>query len=210
LGGTSRGAPTLRKKLDRTIVVTTENLLQYQSRELAISIRHASEGVPVAPHSCKIRFQRREMPRYPADELHQAYENFTEVSNRCARSADYNDFADLFTEDCTYVEHHFGVMHGREEVRNWIVPLMKKYPNPFMVGYTHDWVLFDEENGRVVFSARSHMSDPGDGNAYSETNWTMIDYAGDGLFSREEDIYNIANFVNLFEKWEAAKARSAS
>jgi hypothetical protein len=54
------------------------------------------------------------------------------------------------------------------------------------------------------------MSDPGNGNSYSETNWTMIDYAGDGLFSREEDIYNIANFVRLFEEWEAAKARSAS
>jgi hypothetical protein len=150
------------------------------------------------------------MPKFPMDGVREAYENFKAVSDRCAATADYNDFADLFTEDCTYIEHHFGEMHGRAEVRRWIVPLMKTYPNPFMVRYTHNWVLFDEENGRIVFAARSLMADPGDGKSYSETNWTRIDYAGNGLFSREEDIYNIANFVKLFEKWEAAKDKSAS
>jgi uncharacterized protein (TIGR02246 family) len=143
-------------------------------------------------------------------ELRQAYEHFKEVSDECAAIGDYNAFADLFTEDCTYVEHAFGTMHGREEVRSWIVPLMKQHPNPYMVRYTHDWVLFDEENGRVVFCARSHMADPGDGSAHSETNWTRIDYAGEGLFSREEDIYNLANFVKMLTEWQAAKDAAAS
>jgi len=88
-------------------------------------------------------------------------------------------------------------MHGREEVRNWIVPLMKDYPINQMERYTHDWVLFDEKNARVVLCARTHMADPGDGSAHSSTNWTMIDYAGDGLWSREEDIYNPAKFGEM-------------
>lgn len=149
------------------------------------------------------------MPRFPTQELHEAYQLFSDVSDQCAASADYNAFADLFTEDCTYVEHVFGEMHGRDEVRNWIVPLMKSYPNDQM-RYTHDWVLFDEENGRVVFSARTHMSDPGDGSSHSATNWTMIDYAGGGLFSREEDIYNPAHFGKMIESWLAAKDRAGS
>ncbi len=130
--------------------------------------------------------------------MREPYENFKRVSDACASTADYDAFADLFTEDCTYVEHVFGEMHGREEVRSWIVPLMKLYPNDQMVRYTHDWVLFDEEEGRVV-SARTHMADPGDGSSLSATNWTMITYAGDGLFSREEDIYNPANFGKLLD-----------
>jgi uncharacterized protein (TIGR02246 family) len=146
------------------------------------------------------------MPRFALAELQDAYENFKSVSDQCAATADYNGFADLFTPDCTYVEHVFGEMHGREAVRAWIVPLMKDYPVNQMVRYTHDWVLFDEENGRAVFSARTHMADPGDGNSYSTTNWTAIDYAGAGLFSREEDIYNPAHFATLIADWEAAKA----
>ena len=47
-------------------------------------------------------------------------------------------------------ESVFGEMHGREKVRNWIVPLMKTYPND-----RHDWVLFDEENGCVVLLCTS-------------------------------------------------------
>jgi hypothetical protein len=143
-------------------------------------------------------------------ELRGAYEHFKEVSDACAATADYNAFADLFTKDCTYVEHAFGEMHGREEVRSWIVPLMKAYPNDQMVRYTHDWVLFDEENGRFVFCARTHMADPGDGGSHSATNWTMLDYAGSGLFSREEDIYNPANFGKLLEDWQAAKDGAGS
>lgn len=150
------------------------------------------------------------MPRFPPEELREAYEHFRAVSDECAATADYNAFAELFTDDCTYIEHVFGEMHGREAVRSWIVPLMKAYPNDQMARYTHDWVLFDEENGRVVFCARTHMADPGDGSALSATNWTMIDYAGDGLFSREEDIYNPANFGKLLQDWQAAKDAATS
>lgn len=91
-----------------------------------------------------------------------------------------------------------------------IVPLMKGYPNDQMVRYTHDWVLFDEDNSFVVFCARTHMADPGDGSSHSATNWTRVDYAGNGLFSREEDIYNLANFAKLLEEWQAAKERAGS
>src|ERR1700680_3550991 len=74
----------------------------------------------------------------PLTELKREYQNFKAVSDECARTADYNGFADLFTEDCTYIEHVFGEMHGREAVRQWIVPIMMEYPNDQMT-YTHEW-----------------------------------------------------------------------
>jgi uncharacterized protein (TIGR02246 family) len=144
------------------------------------------------------------MTKYSLDELREAYEHFSRASDECAASGDYNAFVDLFTEDCTYIEHVFGEMHGREAVRQWIVPLMKQHPNDQMT-YTHDWVLFDEPNGRVVFCARTHMPDPGDGTEYSTTNWSRIDYAGDGRWSREEDVYNPAHFGTMLTEWQAAK-----
>jgi uncharacterized protein (TIGR02246 family) len=146
--------------------------------------------------------------RFPLDELREAFDHFARVSDDCAAARDYNAFADLFTEDCTYVEHVFGEMHGREAVRAWIVPLMKESPNDLMT-YTHDWVVFDEPNGRVVFCVRTHMPDVGDGVDHSTTNWTRIDYAGNGLWSREEDIYNPAHFGTLLKSWQAARAAAA-
>jgi hypothetical protein len=89
-------------------------------------------------------------------------------------------------------------------VRQWIVPLMKEYPSNQMT-YTHDWVVIDEENGRVFFCGRTHMPDLGDGRDYSATNWTRIDYAENGLWLREEDIYNPERFVTLVAEWQSAK-----
>jgi uncharacterized protein (TIGR02246 family) len=148
------------------------------------------------------------VPRFPLDELREAFEHFARVSDECAAARDYNAFADLFTDDCTYVEHVFGEMHGREAVRAWIVPLMKESPNDLMT-YSHDWVVFDEANGRVVFCVRTHMPDVGDGVHHSTTNWTRVDYAGDGLWSREEDIYNPAHFGALLKNWQTARAQAA-
>ena len=144
------------------------------------------------------------MAKYSHNELREAYEHFSRVSDECAASRDYNAFADLFIEDRIYIEHVFGEMHGREAVRQWIVPLMKLYPNDQMT-YTHDWVLFDEEDGRVIFRARTHMPDLGDRREYSTTNWSMITYAGNSQWSREEDIYNPAHFGTLLTEWQAAK-----
>jgi ketosteroid isomerase-like protein len=144
------------------------------------------------------------MTAYSLDELRSAYEHYSQVADNCAASRDYNALADLFTEDCTYIEHVFGEMRGREAVRQWLVPLMLEWPNHLMT-YTHDWVIFDEVNGRVVFCARSHLPDLGDGTDYSATNWTRIDYAGDGLWWREEDIYSAASFGKLLTEWQAAK-----
>jgi hypothetical protein len=143
------------------------------------------------------------MAAFPLEVLRTAYEDLLRVSEECRASGDFNAYADLFTEDCTYVEHVFGEMHGREAVREWIVPLMNE-PLFAVMTYSWDWVLFDEENGRVVLCARSHLPELGDGIDYSTTNWTRLDYAGDRLWSRQEDIYNPANWETLITAWQTA------
>jgi SnoaL-like domain len=147
---------------------------------------------------------RHSMPSFTLEELRTAYGHFAQVSDECAASGDYNAFADQFTEDCIYVEHAFGEMHGSEAVRKWIVPVMKEYPANLMT-YTHDWVVFDESNGWVIFCGRNHLPSVGDGVDYSATNWTRIDYAGDGLWCREEDIYNPDHMVMMATNWRAAQ-----
>ena len=41
------------------------------------------------------------------------------------QSWDWSRYADMFTEDATYVEHAMGNLSGRESIRDWIVSTMK-------------------------------------------------------------------------------------
>ena len=52
-----------------------------------------------------------------------------------------------------------------------------------------------------VFVGDDTIRDPRD---YSTTNWSMITYAGNSQWSREEDIYNPAHFGSLLTDWQAA------
>ncbi len=45
------------------------------------------------------------------------------------------------------------------------------------------------------------MRDPGDGSVISATNISIVTYAGDGLWSRQEDIYNPLRFLAAGMKW---------
>lgn len=51
-----------------------------------------------------------------------------------------------------------------------------------------DWSVIDYERGWVVFCAQNRMSDPGDDSVHQAASWSLIKYAGDGLWSYEEDM----------------------
>jgi hypothetical protein len=50
------------------------------------------------------------------------------------------------------------------------------------------------------------MEDPGDGSVHEEANITILHYAGDGMWSYEEDVYNPARFGTMVAAWMAHKA----
>jgi hypothetical protein len=45
------------------------------------------------------------------------------------------------------------------------------------------------------------MKDPGDGSVITATNISIITYAGDALWSRQEDVYNPLRFLRAAMKW---------
>jgi hypothetical protein len=55
----------------------------------------------------------------------------------------------------------------------------------------------------------NEMADPGDGSLHREYNWTILHYAGGGLFSYEEDMYNPVEFGQMVKGWHDAKQRLA-
>ena len=84
---------------------------------------------------------------------------------------------------------------------------MAQWPNSEMKEFPHDWCICDEERGWWICQIENRFVDPGDGEVYQAYNLTVLKYAGDGQFSREEDAYNPANFAPVVKAWIAAEAQ---
>lgn len=111
------------------------------------------------------------MGKFTRAEIEQAVENYTRVVEGCSASGDWRPFADLFTEDVVYTEHHYGVFHGREAVRDWIVAVMAPFPH---MRFPSDWTAYDEDNDAVVVMIKNlldHPTDP-EGEPFWFPNWT--------------------------------------
>ena len=55
--------------------------------------------------------------------------------------------------------------------------------------------------GRVICELDNPMRDPGDGTVVSATNISIVTYAGDGRWCRQEDVYNPLRFIATTVKW---------
>jgi len=147
------------------------------------------------------------MGRWTRQELEDAFERYQDTARRAAETHDWNVFADQFTEDATYIEHLFGEFRGRESIRAWITETMDRWPGTEMVDFPIGWYIIDEDRGWIACQIWNVMGDPGDGNDYREQNVSLLKYAGDGLWSYEEDVYNPGRFVEMIQRWSAVKER---
>ncbi|MGB3602300.1 nuclear transport factor 2 family protein [Gordonia sp. (in: high G+C Gram-positive bacteria)] len=140
-------------------------------------------------------------PKFSAAELNDAFAQFQKTVAEIAISKDWDRWAAQFTVDATYIEHAYGQFSGREEIRAWINKTMNAFPGSHMVEYPSLWHVVDPETGRVICEVDNPMRDPGDGSVFTATNITILTYAGDGLWSCEEDVYNPMEFGLMTRRW---------
>lgn len=141
------------------------------------------------------------MTSFAAAEITEAYAAMHARVQEHARTGDWDDFALSFTPDAEYVEHAFGTFRGRDEIRAWSVRTMTSFPGSVMTGFPLAWQVVDEPGSRLICEVRNLMPDPGDGSVHEQSNLTIMTYAGDGLFSREEDVYNPLRFLQMSVAW---------
>ena len=146
------------------------------------------------------------MAQFAREEIQAAFDRYVAAATAAGRSGDWRPWVECFTPDVHYIEHLFGEFRGREALLEWITKTMSAWPVTQMQEFPWDWYTIDAEQGWVVGQIQNRFVDPGDGKVYQAPNWTRLVYAGDGLFSSEEDVYNPAEFTEMIEAWTAAWA----
>lgn len=141
------------------------------------------------------------MGQWSGDEIESAFKRHEQIVAEIGSSWDWSRFADQFTEDATYVEHSYGTFRGREQIRDWIVSTMNVFPGSEMPFYPTSWYSIDEDRGWVFYEVLNRMRDPGDGGIHQVATLTILKYAGHGLWSSEEDIYNPMNFLPVVREY---------
>lgn len=131
-------------------------------------------------------------------EVDAAFKKYLEVG---AFNRDWNAWADLFTEDALYYECQYGTFHGREEIRQWIVSTMAGVPDMYFP--PPKWRLIDPPH--VAFCIDNVYPNPADPNGppIGFPTVTHLEYR-DGLWSLEEDIYDVRASVRAREAFRAA------
>jgi len=136
------------------------------------------------------------------EEVEAAYRAIVEAGDR----GDWDLWADLHSEDGVWVEHNYGTIRGREEIRKTITSLMAPVP---MMEFPVEWTLI--EGDRVVFYPWQVFPDPKGGvEVYRFGCVTILEYAGDGLFSYQEDLYNPREAEAVMKGWQEAGGRFAT
>jgi hypothetical protein len=141
------------------------------------------------------------MATYDRDELENAFQTFWRTG---AVGEDWDAWADLFTEECRYVEHFYGSLHGREAVRAWIKPLMEKYGEIYTA---YEWHAVDPASGRVVVYMQNRRDRPGGGGSIDFPGVTILQYAGNGHWSSEEDFWAVTKREAAMREYEEAFRR---
>ena len=141
------------------------------------------------------------MGQWSREEIEAAFDKHETVVVEIGNTWDWSRYADEFTEDATYVEHVYGKMAGREKIREWIVSTMNTFPGSEMPHYPTSWHAIDEEKGWVFSEVLNRMKDPGDGSIHEAPCITVLKYAGNGLWSYEEDAYNPMNFLPMVQEY---------
>lgn len=147
---------------------------------------------------------------FTSGELAAAFADFEATVARAAVTRDWDPWVDQYTPDVRYVEHAAGTMTGRDEVRAWIWKTMTTFPGSHMTAFPTLWWVADAPTGRVICELDNPMADPGDGTIVSATNISILTYAGDGRWSRQEDVYNPMRFVAAGLEWCRRARRSGA
>jgi SnoaL-like domain len=116
---------------------------------------------------------------------------------------DWVGWAHLFSDDAIYFDHYYGTFTGPGEIAPYLEGTMGASP---MVYTVLKWYVIDGD--RVVYECLNRADNPEPGAPPIDfPSYQIVDYAGGGKWSREEDIWIVGEmkaFANRYREAERA------
>ena len=139
-------------------------------------------------------------PAHPRQEVEAEFARYRERAALAVATGDWDQWADQFTDDAHYREHHFGYFRSGAEIRAWIKSVMQPFPT---MEFPVSKYLID---GNLVTALIPNVlpAPAGDSGYYGFDVNTILHYAGDGKWSFEEDVYSPKEAEDVIKKWVAA------
>ena len=136
------------------------------------------------------------------DEVEAAFRKYWQLG---AVGEDWDAWCDeCFTDDVTYIEHILGNKHGREDVRSWIKPTMEQYGEIYTA---YEWHMIGDD-GRVITYMQNRRDHPDPAEPPIDfPGITVLQYAGDGKFSLEEDFWSLPEATETLKRYTEACAQ---
>ena len=142
---------------------------------------------------------------FPREEVEAALANYQATAARAVATGDWNVWADLFTDDAIYVEHHYGVLRGGDQIRAWITNTMQG--QVVEMDFPIDLRVIDNDIA-IIYVPNRYLA-PDGGAPYQFVAITILCYAGDGRFCYEEDIYNVLEAKRVGDLYAEVKRQGA-
>lgn len=131
---------------------------------------------------------------HPREEVQAVVDRYCELRRRIEEGLEPDGFgalADLYTDDAVYVDAAWGRIEGKTAIAHWLEHSMVglgdwRFPVEFTAIEGDDVVV---KWTQIIPGRRS------DGRPYTQSAYSRLRYAGDGKFSYEEDLYNMAHVL---------------
>ena len=139
-------------------------------------------------------------PAFSREEVKREFFEYRRKGDIAVATGDWDQWANQFTDDAQYFEHNYGRFSGREEIRSWISQAVKPFPEMY---FALDHYMID--GNRVVAVIPNCLPDPKGGREnYSFNVHVVLHYAGEGMWSYEEDVYNPREAEEVVSAWMEA------
>ena len=134
---------------------------------------------------------------HPRDEVEAAVARYVEVREQMDRNeGGWEEMAQLFTEDATYIDPAWGRIDGRDEIRTFMRDSMAGLEDWL---FPIEWIAIDGDHVVVKWTQRL-PGERADGSHYDNSGVSLLTYAGGGRFSKSEDHLNMLHVYEVIQE----------
>ena len=134
----------------------------------------------------------------------ESYRRYVAQREHCvAGTAPWSTIGEWFTEDAVFIDPAFGRVQGRDAILAFLDRSMVGFEG---WSFPEEWTMVDGDR-LVTFWWNRLAGNRADGTPFQAPAFSVLHYAGDGLFDYELDLMNIAEVGELLV--ESAWAPSA-